>query len=70
MILNFSNSEFHQFHFCIFSALHIAGSALELRSESIGGGVYSTEWNTTGSDVTVNRKREYITVYLQVIGYI
>ncbi|EFO18918.2 hypothetical protein LOAG_09578 [Loa loa] len=53
-----------------FHVLHIAGSDLELRPESIGGGVYSTEWNTTGSDVTLNRKREYITVCLQGPGRI
>ncbi|EJW72772.1 hypothetical protein WUBG_16322, partial [Wuchereria bancrofti] len=50
---------------CVFSVLHISGSDLELRPESIGGGIYSTEWNTTGSDVTLNGKREYITVCLQ-----
>ncbi|MCP9256910.1 CB1 cannabinoid receptor-interacting protein 1 [Dirofilaria immitis] len=50
--------------------LHISGSDLELRPESIGGGVYSTEWNTTGSDVTLNRKREYITICLQGPGRI
>ncbi|CAG9537320.1 unnamed protein product [Cercopithifilaria johnstoni] len=53
-----------------FHVLHISGSDLELRPESIGGGVYSTEWNTTGSDVTVNRKREYITICLQGPGRI
>ncbi|VDK85993.1 unnamed protein product, partial [Litomosoides sigmodontis] len=53
-----------------FHALHIYGSDLELRAESIGGGVYSTEWNTTGSDVTLNRKREYITICLQGPGRI
>lgn len=54
-------------HYYISSVLHISGSDLELRPESIGGGVYSTEWNTTGSDVTLNRKREYITICLQVM---
>ncbi|VIO97512.1 Uncharacterized protein BM_BM3684 [Brugia malayi] len=53
-----------------FHVLHISGSDLELRPESIGGGVYSTEWNTTGSDVTLNGKREYITVCLQGPGRI
>ncbi|VDO40161.1 unnamed protein product [Onchocerca flexuosa] len=53
-----------------FHVLHISGSDLELRPESIGGGVYSAEWNTTGSDVTLNRKREYITISLQGPGRI
>ncbi|KAL3984691.1 CB1 cannabinoid receptor-interacting protein 1 family protein [Acanthocheilonema viteae] len=53
-----------------FHVLHISGSILELRPESIGGGVYSTEWNTTGTDVTLNRNREYISICLQGPGRI